>query len=38
MEFDYFLSLISQIDNSNLGGFSSHAKMIPKERDNDQLK
>lgn len=32
MEFDYFLSLISEIDNANLGGFTSHAKMIPKER------
>ncbi len=32
MEFDYFLSLISKIENKQLGGFSSHAKMIPKER------
>ncbi len=32
MEFDYFLSLISEIENSYLGGFNSHAKMIPKER------
>ena len=32
MDFDYFLSLISKIENAHLGGFSSHAKMIPKER------
>ncbi len=32
MEFDYFLSLISKIEDKQLGGFSSHAKMIPKER------
>ena len=32
MEFDYFLSLISKIGDSRLGGFSSHEKMIPKER------
>ena len=32
MEFDYFLSLISGIENVNLGGFASHAKMIPRER------
>ena len=32
MEFDYFLSLISKIEHKQLGGFSSHAKMIPKER------
>ena len=33
MEFDYFLSLISKIQDKQLGGFSSHAKMIPKERN-----
>ncbi len=32
MDFDYFLSLISRIENAHLGGFSSHAKMVPKER------
>lgn len=32
MEFDYFLSLISQIDGKQLGGLTSHEKMIPKER------
>ena len=32
MEFDYFLSLISEIDESHLGGYDSHIKMIPKER------
>ena len=32
MEFDYFLSLISKIEDTQLGGFASHAKMIPKER------
>ena len=32
MDFDYFLSLISRIQNAHLGGASSHAKMIPKER------
>ena len=32
MDFDYFLSLISKIENAQLGGLSSHAKMIPKER------
>ncbi|MGI9531790.1 NUDIX hydrolase [Lutimonas sp.] len=32
MEFDYFLSVISKIENEQLGGFTSHAKMIPKER------
>ena len=33
MDFDYFLSLISRIQNAHLGGASSHAKMIPKERE-----
>lgn len=32
MEYDYFLSLISRIDDTHLGGYDSHAKMIPKER------
>lgn len=32
MEFDYFLSLISTIEDQQLGGFHSHSKMIPKER------
>ncbi len=32
MDFDYFLSLISRIEKAHLGGKSSHAKMIPKER------
>lgn len=32
MEFDYFLSLISKIEDTQLGGFTSHEKMIPKER------
>ena len=32
MQFDYFLSLISKIKDTQLGGFSSHEKMIPKER------
>ena len=32
MEFDQFLSLISKLETSNIGGFSSHSKMIPKER------
>jgi len=32
MEFDQFLSLISKLKASNIGGFSSHSKMIPKER------
>jgi 8-oxo-dGTP pyrophosphatase MutT (NUDIX family) len=32
MEFDQFLSLISKLEHSNLDGFSSHLKMIPKER------
>ena len=32
MEFDQFLSLISKMEHSNIGGFSSHSKMIPKER------
>ena len=32
MEFDYFLSVISKLQDSQLGGFSSHQKMIPKER------
>jgi len=34
MEFKSFLSLISKLDHVELGGFSSHAKMIPKERIN----
>jgi 8-oxo-dGTP pyrophosphatase MutT (NUDIX family) len=34
MEFESFLSLISNIDRGNLGGFLSHKKMIPKERIN----
>lgn len=33
MDFDYFLSLISKIENAPLGGFNSHGKMIPKERE-----
>lgn len=33
MDFDYFLSLISKIENTHLGGIRSHAKMIPKERE-----
>jgi 8-oxo-dGTP pyrophosphatase MutT (NUDIX family) len=32
MEFDSFLSLISKLENIELGGFSSHLKMIPKQR------
>jgi 8-oxo-dGTP pyrophosphatase MutT (NUDIX family) len=32
MEFDQFLSLISKLETSNIGGYSSHSKMIPKER------
>jgi len=32
MDFDYFLSRISRIENAPLGGASSHIKMIPKER------
>jgi len=32
MEFNTFLSLISKLKNVELGGFSSHLKMIPKER------
>lgn len=32
MDFDYFLSLISRMENAHLGGNLSHAKMIPKER------
>ena len=32
MDFDYFLSLISRFEQAHLGGNSSHAKMIPKER------
>ena len=32
MDFDYFLSRISRIENAHLGGVLSHAKMIPKER------
>lgn len=32
MDFDFFLSLISRIEQASLGGFTSHAKMIPKER------
>lgn len=32
MDFDYFLSLISRIEKAHLGGNSSHAKMMPKER------
>lgn len=41
MEYDYFLSLISKIDEAHLGGYTSHAKMIPKERrsiDLDDIK
>ena len=34
MEFNSFLSLISRLDKVKLGGFSSHEKMIPKERIN----
>jgi 8-oxo-dGTP pyrophosphatase MutT (NUDIX family) len=34
MEFESFLSLISNIERGNLGGFLSHKKMIPKERVN----
>ena len=33
MDFDYFLSMISRIEDAHLGGNSSHAKMIPKERE-----
>jgi len=32
MQFDQFLSLISKLEHSNIGGSSSHLKMIPKER------
>jgi 8-oxo-dGTP pyrophosphatase MutT (NUDIX family) len=32
MEFNSFLSLISKLDQVELGGYSSHEKMIPKER------
>ena len=32
MEFDSFLSLISKLDHIKLGGFTSHKKMIPKQR------
>lgn len=32
MEFEQFLSLISKLEHANNGGFSSHSKMIPKER------
>ncbi len=34
MEFESFLSLISNLDKGDLGGFHSHIKMIPKERIN----
>ena len=34
MEFESFLSLISNLDQGELGGFHSHKKMIPKERIN----
>ena len=34
MEFESFLSLISNIERGSLGGFLSHKKMIPKERVN----
>jgi 8-oxo-dGTP pyrophosphatase MutT (NUDIX family) len=33
MEFNSFLSLISKVDEVELGGLSSHAKMIPKQRE-----
>jgi len=32
MEFESFLSLISRLDQAQLGGLNSHLKMIPKER------
>ncbi len=32
MEFESFLSLISKLDQAELGGLNSHLKMIPKER------
>ncbi len=34
MEFDSFISLISKLEPIKLGGFSSHKKMIPKQRIN----
>lgn len=41
MEFDQFLLLISKLEHSKIGGFSSHSKMIPKERitpDRNEIK
>ncbi|MCP4883661.1 MAG: CoA pyrophosphatase [Flavobacteriales bacterium] len=38
MDFDYFLSRISRIENAPLGGAKSHIKMIPKERKLLELK
>ncbi len=38
MEFESFLSLISNLDQVKLGGIHSHKKMIPKERINYPLK
>jgi 8-oxo-dGTP pyrophosphatase MutT (NUDIX family) len=32
MDFDQFLSVISNLERSDTGGFKSHLKMIPKER------
>lgn len=32
MEFDSFKSLISSVENTALGGWESHKKMIPKQR------